>query len=272
MTQAYIDTNGVRLWYEELGSTTGPPVLLIMGVDASVVWWPKEFIDVLVGAGCRVVRFDNRDIGLSTHIDFDAQPYRIEDMANDTLGLMESLGIQSANLVGMSLGGIICQELALQRPSCVRSLTLISTSPGPDPRLPKPSKKVFGALGGPPANAEEWVNGVVAFCRALAGSRFAFDEDQVRERARADVNRGTNIRSNQARLPALPSRIDRLGDINVPTLVVHGTEDPLFPIQHAQVLATGIPNAKLVEWHGVGHEIPVQLAPELGLDVLKILR
>jgi pimeloyl-ACP methyl ester carboxylesterase len=264
MTQGYIETNGVRLWYEELGPTHGRPVLLIMGVDASVVWWPSEFIDVLVNAGCRVVRFDNRDIGLSTHIDFAATPYRVEDVVNDTLGLMESLGIESANFIGMSLGGIICQHLALQQPQCVRSLTLISTTPGPDDRLPKPNKKVFSSMSAPPENEEEWVDSVVAFCRALAGSRFAFDEDQIRELARADVARGTNIRSNHARLPQLPSRVDRLREINVPTLVVHGTDDPLFPLEHAKTLACGIPDARLIEWDHVGHEIPAQLAPELG--------
>jgi pimeloyl-ACP methyl ester carboxylesterase len=272
MTQGYVDTNGVRLWYEALGPANGKPVLLIMGVDASVVWWPSEFIDVLVNAGCRVVRFDNRDIGLSTHIDFAAKPYRVEDMVSDTLGLMESLSIKSANLVGMSLGGIICQQFALQQPLCVRSLTLISATPGPDDRLPKPNKKVFSSMSAPPENEEEWVDSVVAFCRALAGSRFAFDEDQIRELARADVARGTNIRSNHARLPQLSSRVDRLREIHAPTLVVHGTDDPLFPLEHAKALAQGIPGARLVEWDRVGHEIPVQLAQELGQRVVEVVR
>jgi pimeloyl-ACP methyl ester carboxylesterase len=240
-----------------------------MGVDASSVWWPSEFIDALVEVGCRVVRFDNRDIGLSTHVDFETAPYRIEDMAIDTLGLMQALGISSANLVGMSLGGIIGQQLALRDPSCVRSLTLISTTPGPDPRLPRPSKKVFNTTS-PPKNESDWIESVVDFCRALAGERFTFDEHRTRELARADLKRGTNIRSHQSRLAQLPSRLDRLAEINVPTLVVHGSDDPLFPIEHAAALAQGIPNARLIEWDRVGHEIPAQLAAELGRQVVQI--
>jgi pimeloyl-ACP methyl ester carboxylesterase len=265
----YIDTNGVRLWYENLGASQGKLILLIMGVDASGLWWPSEFIDALVDADCRVVRFDNRDVGLSTHVDFETAPYRIEDMVNDTLGLMQSLGILSANLVGMSLGGIIAQQLALQHPSCVRSLTLISTTPGPDARLPRPSKKVFNTTS-TPTNEQEWVENVVAFCRALAGERFTFDEHRASELARADILRGTNIRSNQSRLAQLPSRVDRLGEINVPTLVVHGTADPLFPIEHAKALARGIPNSRLVEWDRVGHELPAQLATELARLMVEI--
>jgi pimeloyl-ACP methyl ester carboxylesterase len=272
MTQGYIDTNGVRLWYEQLGPVSGKPIILIMGVGASVIWWPSKLIDVLVDGGCQVVRFDNRDIGLSTHIEFAARPYRMEDMVNDTLGLMKSLGIESGNLVGMSLGGIICQQLALQRPQCVRSLTLISTTPGPDDRLPKANKNVFSSMSAPSQNDEEWVDNTVAFRNALAGSRFALDKDQIREQARADVARGTSIRSNHVRLPQLPSRVDRLGEINVPTLIVHGTDDPLFPFEHATALARGIANARLVEWDRVGHEIPVQLAAELGRLVVEIAR
>ena len=272
MTDGYIDTNGVRLWYEEQGPSHGKPVLLVMGVDASVVWWPREFIDALVDFGCRVVRFDNRDIGRSTHIDFNTTPYGVEDMVSDTLEIMQSLALQNANLVGMSLGGIICQQLALQQPNRVRSLTLISTTPGPDAHLPKPDKKVFSSMSTPPKNDDQWVESVVAFCRTLAGGRFPFDEQQIREQARADVARGTNIHSSHVRLAQLPSRVDRLLEIQVPTLVVHGTNDPLFPFEHAIALARGIPNARLVEWEGVGHEIPMQLAAELGRLVAEIAR
>jgi pimeloyl-ACP methyl ester carboxylesterase len=123
-------------------------------------------------------------------------------------------------------------------------------------------------MSAPPENEEEWVDSVVAFCRALAGSRFAFDEDRIRELARADVARGTNIRSNHARLQQLPSRIDRLREIHAPTLVVHGTDDP--PFEHAKALAQGTPGARLVEWGRVGHEIPPQLATELGRLVVEI--
>jgi pimeloyl-ACP methyl ester carboxylesterase len=143
MAAGYVDTNGVRLWYEELGRPDGAPVLLVMGGGASVVWWPPELLQGLVGAGYRAVQFDNRDTGLSTHVDWASAPYGIEDMAGDAMGVLDAVGIDAAHLVGVSVGGMICQAAALGYPDRVRSWTLISTTPGPDPRLSPSDEAVF---------------------------------------------------------------------------------------------------------------------------------
>jgi pimeloyl-ACP methyl ester carboxylesterase len=260
MAAGYVDTNGVRLWYEQLGRPDGAPVLLVMGGGASVVWWPPELLQGLVGAGYRAVQFDNRDTGLSTQVDWASAPYGIEDMAGDAMGVLDAVGIDAAHLVGVSVGGMICQAAALGYPDRVRSLTLISTTPGPDPRLSPSDEAVFAGLDRPIQTDADIAELEVDFCRAVAGSRFAFDEQYYRDIVAADLARGMNPAANA---PSASSRIDQLARIQVPTLVVHGTEDPVYPYDHAEVLANGIPKATLVRWEGVGHEQPPQLVPEL---------
>jgi pimeloyl-ACP methyl ester carboxylesterase len=260
MAAGFVDINGVRLWYEELGRPDGVPVLLVMGRGASVVWWPPELIQGLVGAGYRVVQFDNRDTGLSSYVDWAIAPYGIEDMAGDAMGVLDGVGIDAAHLVGVSMGGMVAQVAALQYPDRVRSLTLISTSPGPDPRLSSGDDSVFAGLDRPVETEEDIAQLQVDVCRAVAGSRFEFDEQHYRDIIAADLARGVNP---AVIAPSASSRIDELARIQVPTLVVHGTEDPVYPYDHAEVLARGIATATLVRWEGVGHVQPPQLVPEL---------
>lgn len=260
MTQGYVDTDGVRLWYEELGRADGPPVLPVMGGGASVVWWPAELIQGLVDAGYRVVQFDNRDVGLSTHVDWASAPYGIDDMADDAVRVLDAVGIEAAHLVGVSVGGMVGQAFALRHSDRLRSLILISTTPGPDPRLSSGDDSVFAGLDRPVETDEDAVELEVDFCRAVAGSRFEFDDRYYRDLAAADLARGTNSAPG---MPSASSRMDDLARIRVPTLVVHGTEDPIYPYDHAEILAEGIPRATLVRWDGVGHELPPPLVPEL---------
>jgi pimeloyl-ACP methyl ester carboxylesterase len=265
MAQGYVDNDGVRLWYEELGPSDGPPVLLVMGGGASVVWWPPELLRGLVDAGCRVVQFDNRDVGLSTHVDWAIAPYGIDDMADDVVAVLDAVGVGAAHLVGVSVGGMVGQAVALRHPERVRSLTLVSTTPGPDPRLSSGKGSVFAGLDRPIETDADAIELEVDFCRAVAGSRFEFDEQYYRELAAADLARGTNPAPG---MPSASSRVDDLAGIQVPTLVVHGTEDPIYPFDHAEVLADGIPGATLVRWDGVGHEQPPQLVAELARLVI----
>ncbi|MGH9247155.1 MAG: alpha/beta fold hydrolase [Acidimicrobiales bacterium] len=270
MADGYVDTNGVRLWYEELGQPDGAPVVLVMGVGASVVWWPPELVAGLVDAGYRVVWFDNRDIGRSSPVDYESAPYGLGDMATDVVGLLDSIGIGRADFVGVSLGGMISQALALRNPDRVRSLVLISSTPGPDDRLSSPVESVFVGLDRPVETQEDWAELMVDFSRALTGSRYPFDESLCRETVAADIARGTNAESSHERVvPSSPSRVDDVGGIGVPTLVVHGTEDPIFPFDHALVMAEAIPDATLVTWEGVGHELPAPLVPELARLVVR---
>jgi pimeloyl-ACP methyl ester carboxylesterase len=264
VADGYVDTNGVRLWYEELGRSAGPPVVLVQGVAASALWWPPDLVDALIDAGFRVVCFDNRDIGRSSHVDYERAPYGVDDMATDTLGLLDALGIERAHLVGVSLGGMISQVLALRQPGRVRSLTLISSTPGPDDRLSPPTDAFMEFVIRAAEQDQDPVDATVAFSRVLTGSRFPFDEHYYRQLASADLARGTNANSNQGSVPiSASSRVDDLQRVAAPTLVVHGTEDPVFPIDHAVALADAIPGARLVRWEGVGHDLPIPLMPEL---------
>jgi pimeloyl-ACP methyl ester carboxylesterase len=260
--EGHIDMGGVRLWYGDAGSAVGPPVLLVMGVDASALWWPPPLIEALVGAGHRVVRFDNRDIGLSTHVDFEAAPYGVDDMVADALGLLDALHIQRAHLVGVSVGGVLGQLAALRHPDRVASLTLVSSTPGPDERLSGPTGALLAFFNRPRPPERDWARSTLEFCRVLSGSRFPFDEGHYRELIAADLARGTNPDCHHGELSPAPSRVDALATIRAPTLVIHGTEDPLFPFDHAEAMAGAMSGATLVPWRGVGHEQPPPLVPE----------
>ncbi|RYZ07459.1 MAG: alpha/beta hydrolase [Myxococcales bacterium] len=264
MAQGHVEHRGIRLWYDVLGPSDGAAVMLVMGVGASSLWWPRELTSALVSAGFRVVLFDNRDIGLSTHVDYERAPYGLSDMALDTTQLMDALGIASAHLVGMSLGGMIAQLIALEAPERVLSLALISSTPGPDERLSPPTAAFLELVSRPPDLSLSALEQQLAFCRAFVGPRFPFDEPFYRSLIAADIARGTNLNSSQGRVPmSAGSRLDSLPRIAAPTLVVHGGQDPLFPPEHAQALARGIGSAQLVSWEGVGHELPPPLVPEL---------
>lgn len=255
----HIDCNGVRLFYEERDD--GDPMVLVMGGGGSVLWWPPELLDALTGR--RLILFDNRDGGLST---YTTEPYALEDLAADTIALLDALDVPRADLVGVSLGGMICQTVALRAPERVRSLALLTTTPGPDPRLSRGDDSVFDDINwdGDP------VDTTVAFCRAVAGSRFPFDEAAVRALADADVARGMNMQQRDV-ISAAPSRLDRLGEITAPTLVVHGSEDPIFPLDHGEALASGIAGAQLLVWDGVGHELPPPLMGDLASRLMALV-
>ncbi len=252
-----------HIYHEEHGA--GEPTLLIQGGEGSLLWWPTELVDALAAGGRRVIVYDNRDTGLSEYV---TEPYALEEMATDALELLDALEIADAHVVGVSMGGMIAQLVALQAPERVRSLVLLATTPGPDERLAGTDETVLAGI--------DWdaggVEATVAFCRALAGSRYPFDEGYYRRLCVADEARGVNPSGGHGHaLQTATSRLDRLGEIGAPTLVMHGTEDAIFPYEHAQALVAGIPGAQLVTWEGVGHELPPQLMRDVAQRILALV-
>ena len=270
-SEGHVEANGVRLWYDVTGGDAdAPTVVLVQGVDGSALWWPPALVAGLAEGGLRVVRYDQRDVGLSTWVD---GPFGVAELAEDLRGLLDGLGVARAHLVGLSMGGLVAQHLAFAHPERVASLVLATSTPGYDDRLPPTDESVFAGLDGPVENDEDVARLTLAFARAVAGSRFPFDEEGTRTLVAADMARGVNPASHhQGVVPAAPSRLDDLPSLRVPTLVVHGTEDPVFPFPHAEALAEGIPGAVLVRWDGVGHELPAPLMGELAARVAAHVR
>ena len=276
--------NGIDICYEIFGDPAAPPLLLIMGLGAQMVIWDDAFCERLAARGFRVIRFDNRDIGQSGklhggrrltpfellklrffHIPV-AAPYRLLDMARDTVGLMDALDIKSAHLVGASMGGMIAQEIALSFPQRVRSLTSIMSTTG-NPRIPPPSREVAMLLMAPPPKTkDEYIERFQKTWKALrVGS---FPEDEARDVALAErcFARGLNPAGVGRQLRAIlasGSRKPRLHLVTAPTLVIHGKVDPLVHPTAGKDTAESIPNAKLLMIEGMGHAIPIPMWPQI---------
>ena len=229
-------------------------------------WWEDGLCERLA-AGCRlVIRYDHRDTGRSVSYEPGAAPYSLRDLAEDAVGLLDAFGLESAHLVGMSMGGWIGQLVALDHPDRVASLTLISTSPtaGPsDPDLPEMSQELQ-AFFAEEASEPDWsdrdavIDYIVEGERPFAGSR-PFDEAAIRAIAARVFDRTTNLASsitNHAGIDSGDRWRERLGEVSVPTLVIHGTEDPMYPYGNAVALAKEIPGAQLLALERVGHEVP----------------
>ncbi len=284
-----VDSNGIKIWYESFGKSTDPPIILIMGLDAQCTIWSAYFIDPLVNAGYRVIRFDNRDIGLSTWIEDwnKKRPYLLEDMAKDTVGLMDALDIQKAHVIGVSMGGMIAQTLTLDYPERVKTLTsLLSTGYGFDIKVqPNLLRKLLAwvspflipriDLTRREKSEEALIDWRVRSFQRLAGKRFPFIKDRWRALFTYNirVRKGFNPKCAYHQLTAIilsGSRLERLPEIKVPTLVAHGTDDWLVPPEHARRYAPLIPRAKLVWLAGVGHEIPEGICPELHQEIFEL--
>jgi esterase len=256
----------LELWWQDFGPKAAPAVLLVMGANAQAVFWPLPFIERLVAAGYRVVRFDNRDIGLSTWVDYAKRPYTVVDMAGDALGLLDALGIERAHWVGVSMGGMISQQAALDHPERFRSLVSIMSSPSnpADPELPGMAPKVQRAVEAMQSGAVDPIEGTVALFEALSGSREPFDAAAFRAGFQIGLERGgfNPACAHGLAVGASPSRRKRLEGLRVPTLVIHGDEDPILPLAHGEATARAIPGAKLVVLRGVGHDFPESAIPE----------
>jgi pimeloyl-ACP methyl ester carboxylesterase len=261
-----IRANGVDLCVQTFGDRADPPILLIMGGASSMDWWEEGFCERLMAGSRFVIRYDHRDTGRSVSYEPGAAPYSLRDLAEDAVGLLDAFGLESAHLVGMSMGGWIGQLVALEHPDRVASLTLISTSPtaGPsDPDLPEMSEELQ-AFFAEEATEPDWsdrdavIDYIVEGERPFAGSR-PFNEAAIREIAARAFDRTTNFASsitNHAGIDSGDRWRERLGEVSAPTLVIHGTEDPMYPYGNAVVLAKEIPGARLLALERVGHEVP----------------
>lgn len=263
MKSKTININGVCLHSESFGSPTNPPVLLIMGAMSSAAWWPEEFCRQLADVGRCVIRYDHRDTGRSTSYAPGDSCYSVEDLADDAVRVLDGYGIDSAHLVGMSLGGFLSQLIALKHPGRVRSLTLIASERllDTDPEMPPMHPSILEyhqhAGGLDWADRETVVDYQVGAWRLLSGSAHKLDEAAIREMAGADFDRTPNLLTtfNHASLAGGNEWFGRLDEISVPALIIHGTEDPVLPYAHGLALKAAIRNSTLLTLAGSGHEL-----------------
>jgi pimeloyl-ACP methyl ester carboxylesterase len=254
--------NGVELCVQTFGDLASPAILLIGGAASSMDWWEDEFCERLASGPRFVIRYDLRDTGQSVSYEPGAPQYSGADLIADAVGVLDALRVARAHVVGISMGGGIAQHLALDHADRVASLTLISTSPG-GPDLPPMSDELRARFEESPpepdwSDRQAVVDYIVEGLRPYAGT-LRFDEEEMRALAGTIVDRTVNIASSMTNHWILdggePVR-PRLGEIRAPTLVLHGTEDPLFPYGHAEALAAEIPRARLLPLEGMGHEMP----------------
>jgi pimeloyl-ACP methyl ester carboxylesterase len=285
-----VQSNGIELEVEERGPAAGPPMLLIMGLGMQLTGWPEDFVRMLAETGFRVIRFDNRDIGLSTKFNAWGSanllrgalrhalrlpvrcPYTLEDMAGDVLGLLDALGIERAHVVGASMGGMIAQILAVGHPERLASLTLIMTTSG-SRRLPGPTLKArMSLLSSPdrPGEIESVIAHGSAIYKVIASPGFPTEEALVRERIALSLRRSHHPGGIGRQLLAVAASGDRtplLARIQAPTLVIHGRADPLVPVANGIDLARRIPGAQLELIEGMGHDLPDGLLPRLSASI-----
>lgn len=273
-----VRANGISVEVEDTGESDRPAVLLVMGLGMQLVAWPAAFVDGLRAAGYRVVRFDNRDAGLSQSLPelgvpnlvveslrrrFGLRvraPYTLADMADDTRGVLDALRIKACHLVGVSMGGMIAQRLALAAPHRIASLTSIMSSSGAR-WLPGPTPPVVRALMARPADSSEQaiVDHTMRLLRLIGSPGFPADEALVRERVLAATRRAWNPAGTARQMAAVMAdtrRAAELRGLKVPALVVHGKDDPLVPYACGEDTARRIPHAQLVGIHGMGHDLP----------------
>jgi pimeloyl-ACP methyl ester carboxylesterase len=274
-------TGAVELAYETFGDRSDPPLLLIMGLATQMLAWPDRFCAGLADRGLFVVRFDNRDVGLSTHLD-DAPPadvgaalggdassasYTLSDMAADTAGLIEALGLRSAHLAGVSMGGMIAQTLAIEHPERVRSLTSIMSTTG-DRSVGGATEAAVAVLMAPAATTREEAQELsLQTYRVIGSPAYPLDEAAIRQRAATAFDRGhdpAGVARQFVGIQASPDRTPALAELRIPALVIHGAQDPLIDVSGGRATAAAIPGAELVVLEGMGHDLPEALWAEIG--------
>ena len=269
-----VKSNGLHIWTESFGNHLHAPILLIAGAGAQSIFWEDEFCQRLAESERFVVRFDNRDTGLSDSVDFESSPYTINDMAADAIAILDAYDLTAAHMVGASGGGLICQVLALEHRTRVLTISALISSPlgtGSNELmnsgygdLPPPTTEFLEQLqdfvGEVPEDRDAFIDWTLRKYEAISGSLEVFDKKAKAERAELEFARARNLQAmNNHALAVNISPVSGralLGGLDVPTLVVHGTEDPLLPYAHGRAIAETIPGAELLTIEKMGHDLP----------------
>ena len=282
---ATITANGIDICYEDFGDKAAPPMLLVMGLGAQLTLWPDEFVDALVQRGFRVIRYDNRDVGLSEKIESAVvpnirwmlvksifglpvrAPYGLGDMASDAIGLLDALDIGQAHVVGASMGGMITQHIGASHGHRALSLTSIMSTTG-NRRLPRATKEAMAALTNRPAanDIEARIAATMHAARTIGSPGYPPNEARLEARTRANVARSyypAGFMRQMAAIIADGDRRDMLARVTAPTLVVHGDGDPLVPVDGGRDTAANIAGARLEIIPGMGHDLPLALVDTL---------
>jgi pimeloyl-ACP methyl ester carboxylesterase len=278
-----LKANGIEIEYETIGDPAAAPLLLISGLGSQLISWDDRFCEQLAARGFFVIRYDNRDSGRSTKMEAAGEPdllaaiagnprpaYRLDDMADDAVGVLSALDIGAAHVVGVSMGGFISQLVVINHPDRVLSVTSIMSGPGGADEVPPTAEGIEVLTKMPPSTREGRIDHAMWSRQIVAGSGDIFDEDVERRRAERAYDRsyypvGT-LRQLVATLAA-DSRIERLSRVSVPTLVIHGLDDVLIPVENGRLVAAAVPGARLVEFETMGHNVSERFWPEI-LDAI----
>jgi pimeloyl-ACP methyl ester carboxylesterase len=274
-----VRANGIEIEYEAFGDPEAAPLLLVMGLGAQMLSWDEDFCARLAARGFYVIRYDNRDSGLSTKMEsageadilgaFGGNPnpaYSLDDLADDAVGLLDALGIHAAHIVGASMGGFISQLIAINHPDRVLTLTSIMSGPGGRDAVPPEPEGAAILMKVPPPTREEQIEHGLWVRKVLHGPSDPFDEAAESRRVERAHDRSYYPAGTGRQLVAILasySRVEKLGGVKVPTLVIHGTGDVLVPVENGRRVAAAVPGARLIEFEGMGHNLPERVWDEV---------
>ena len=255
--------NNVEIEYDTFGDPSSKPLLLVAGLGTQMIWWREEFCEKLVDKGFYVIRFDNRDVGLSTKV---SAPYNLQDMADDAISLLDALNVDKAHICGASMGGSIVQAMAIKYPARILSLTSIMSTTGRANLPPAKPEAVKLLMMPAPEERDGYIEYYVNLWRVLHGSGFPFDEEEGREMAAKSYDRSfypPGIDRQVMAISVSGSRKTKLASVNVPTQIIHGGDDPIVSVEGGKDTAKTIPGAELLIIEGMGHALPPEAWPQI---------